>query len=92
MIRMLLQPSFSIVENHGAFLNDVTVKNESLFTVTDVDVSISYTCSQTPRHRYQKTGSINSGETCSWNNIFKNGGLFGRNITNVKIEITCAED
>jgi hypothetical protein len=92
-IRDFLVPRWSFTENHGAVFNDVTITNQSPFRLQLIKVTVQVTRSDgkwvAPINL--RLGSLDSGSSHQWTNVFSEGGWFGSNIRDVQVSLNCAE-
>lgn len=85
-----LSPRWSYTEDHGVFFNQLTVKNESPFSLHNVVVSIAVH-GNSPTKMEERVSRLGPGEQQQWQEVFKNGGFLGGNINFVKVQVRCRQ-
>ncbi len=85
-------PQLTVTEDHGAFLNFIHIKNESLFTVSYVVVVASIVRADGSQQTETVThNSLAPGAVHQWDSVFKEPGWFGGNIKGVTLNASCKE-
>jgi formylglycine-generating enzyme required for sulfatase activity/tetratricopeptide (TPR) repeat protein/uncharacterized RDD family membrane protein YckC len=88
-----LTPKWTFQEEHGQVLNWLTVTNLSPFQLTALQVSVDVTRSDGKKDepKIVELQSLSAGASHNWQHVFQAGGWFGRNISQVSVELSCAQ-
>lgn len=93
-VSWLFKPVLLVTENHGKFLNDITVTNVSVYKVTNVKVTVRVIRTggkpDTPFTVSFVEIAPQSAQTRS--EVFKNAGWFGGGVERVDTDVTCDQD
>ena len=88
-----LTPKWSFQERHGLVFNRLSVTNLSSFRMTALQVRVQSARSDGKKDEptLLPLASLNAGASHLWNNVFKDRGWFGGNISDVRVALSCAE-
>jgi tetratricopeptide (TPR) repeat protein len=88
-----LTPKWSFEERHGLVFNRLSVTNLSPFRVTalQVRVQVVRTAGKKDEPIVLTLASLSAGRSHRWDNLFKDRGWFGGNISDVRVTLSCAE-
>lgn len=91
LISPFFEPALSVTENHGIIFNDVTATNVSVYSVTNVTVTVQV-IRQGGKSDAPFTVSfaeISPHESQSKSEVFKNAGWFGGDVEKVNMTVAC---
>lgn len=91
-VKDFLTPTWLFEEQHGRFFNQLTGYNLSPFRLTSIEITMTVMRSDPKRESNSETlDSLAPLSSHRWDNIFRDGGWFGGNISQVDVSLRCAE-